>query len=315
MAKKRKRRAARRRRDFQNTEVMHIDIDIDVVIERIRWHTGRTFDRQEEAIAFIDRLHKTGEAAPFLLEPAPPERARALVAEAMEFDNPRQARILTKKALKIWPDCPDAHIMLGRLAHDAPTALDHYTRAETLTRRALGTGLDNPDSELWYTMNGALFLVSRQLRAQTLWQLGEQGEAMSLAREQLDLDPEDMTSIRYDLLSWLLELESFAEAHALLDRFEDRLSAGWQYARAFLLYQSEGPTRTASMGLQTAHQLNPFMAEMLVDPDQIDLPPHIAPHDLELMQEGVDFALRFFPLWNADPTAVDWLEETLGWAD
>lgn len=150
----------RERRDFSYRDASNFD----VFVERVRWHMEqKNFENEEEATAYMEGLLADGGLPEFLQKPTPPERARTLVAEATESSSDRQARLLARKALKIWPDCADAYLVLGNLESDASAALEQFTLGVAAAERALGGALDDPIPELWSTSSGTAYLLVRHM--------------------------------------------------------------------------------------------------------------------------------------------------------
>lgn len=312
MAKKRqkkKRRPDRRRRQQQDFSYEDAS-DFTVFVERLRWHMmHQEFESEEAATAYMEGLLAHGGLPDFLHEPTPAERARNLVAEATESSSDRHARLLAKKALKIWPDCADAYLVLGSLAPDPSAALEQYDRGVAAAERALGRTLDEPTPDLWSTPSGLAYLLVRHMRATALWEIGERSQAVTIAREQLELDPEDSLGTRFDLLNWMLQLEHWADARVLLDRYEDRNLASWQMSRALLTYSEEGPSRSATRLLRRAYDLNPFFQPVLVDPFSVEIDDSLPMADLGMLNEALEYGARFHPLWTEDPAALAWLDQ------
>lgn len=109
----------------------------------------------------------------------------------------------------------------------------------------------------------------------------------------------------------MLQLDIRAEARALLDRYERRDLASWQFSRALLTYREEGPSEKATRLLRRAYELNSFFQLLTLDPADIEIDGSLPDSDLGYFDEAVEYGNRFHPLWSDDPAALTWMARAI----
>ena len=73
--------------------------------------------------------------------------------------------------------------------------------------------------------------------AECLWALRECDAAIGHYREMLRLNPNDNQGLRWELASWLLEVNDHDALRDLLDAYDDDASTVWPYTLTLLAFR------------------------------------------------------------------------------
>lgn len=270
------------------------------------------FENIDEANDFLrDLLGSTGGMIPRHEAETPAEKAQELIFQAIDAPE-RRARKLIKDALKLDPNCVDAHILLGKMTDNLPEAILQFRKAVTAGAQSLGDEAFKENvGHFWGLVETRPYMRAVQSLASALWNYGEVDEAVTLYQELLSLNPGDNQGIRYQLLDALLLLRRHDEAADLLERFDDGM-AHWAYNQALLLFRTEGRSEKARKALEEALDVNEYVPDFLLGieemPDPDEMPEMISFGD---ESEAVSYVFGAFPLWAATPGAQYWLNENL----
>jgi tetratricopeptide (TPR) repeat protein len=236
------------------------------------------------------------------------EEAQELMYDAWESPSPRERVRLARRALKISPDCADAHVLLAQeTARTAQQARDLYAQGVAAGERALGpTFFEQHAGHFWGLVQTRPYMRARHGLALTLWETGQRDEAIQHAWEMLRLNPNDNQGVRYSLLNWLLET-SDPRLESLFQQYPDDWTATWLYGRALDAFRTEGDSRHARKLRSEALTENRFVPAYLTGQKPLpeDLPDTIGMGDED---EAIDCAAGQLPAWRATPGALPWLE-------
>ena len=242
---------------------------------------GKQFKSKEEIDRYLKELVANGRPVPRVPPETPFEQAQALVYETIGA--PKKKRIeKCREALRIYPDCADAWVILSEYESDPKAKRDMLDKAvlagEALLREA---GMDDrlrlamegvEDAEdkepvsLWVG-EGRPYLRAKASRAQYLYQTGERKLAIEEYRSLLTLDPLDHLGIRYLLASALLaegDREDIAQAETVVRNMFDA-SPLWAWTDAFISIMS-GQThdvRDVPQAIVRAYYMNPHVPRIL----------------------------------------------------
>lgn len=241
--------------------------------------------------------------------PLDPARAHAewLLHLALESDDPAEVADLSRQALKAWPDCADAYVLLAEQARGPKAALELFTRGVEAGARELGeAAFRDAAGAFWVLTETRPYMRARFGLAQVLWVLGRRDEAVGHYREMLRLNPNDNQGVRYTLAACLLELGRDDDLAELLARYGEDASAGWTYTTALLAFRREGDSPRARAVLKAARQSNRYVPELLTGRERLPsrLPETIGTGD---RSEAVDYVAGFLRGWRATPGALAWL--------
>lgn len=238
------------------------------VAERVLAEIGRfversEFDNPEEAnkaiqerfVGSLDEIPSTAAT--------PLEKAQDIVYRAVEARGRRRTQ-LARKALELSADCADAYVVLAEQAGDPDTARDLYLQGVAAGERALGPRVfDEEAGHFWGIVETRPYMRARFGLAQCLEELGRVEEAIGHYQELLRLNPSDNQGVRDGLLPALLRAGRDGEAGALLQQFEDDVSAAWKYGWALWAFRREGDSRVARDRLRAAVRANRHVPKYL----------------------------------------------------
>jgi tetratricopeptide (TPR) repeat protein len=235
----------------------------------------------------------------------PADQAQELIYQAVESPPSKRVK-LAQRALKLWPDCADAYVLLAEDAEALTEAIDLYERAVAAGRRGLGTQFDELVGSFWGFLETRPYMRARLGLAQCLSQAGRQAEAAEHYRELLRLNPNDNQGVREILVGCLLELNRNEELAELLERYRDDGSAAWLYSRALLAFRRLGDDEPSRSLLGIAQKQNKHVPAYLLGDKPLPqkLPEYQGFGD---KNEAVAYAANFLVGWKNTPGAISWL--------
>ncbi len=243
-----------------------------------------------------------------LTEPrSPAERAQDLCYKAFACYGRRRVQ-LAREALRLDPDCTDAHVLLAEQSGTAQDELAHYQRGVEAATRTLGKApfIENL-GEFWNYFPTRPYMRARFGLAQSLCEMGRFDEAIEHGLDLLRLNPDDRLGVRHFLLPTLLECHRDADAARLLQTY-DEPSAHWLYAKALLAFRLGGRCPSANSAIERAIRVNPFVLEVICSDSPIPSPPGFAPGSME---EGYIVADELLIAIQETDGAMEWMEEAL----
>ncbi|PTQ57502.1 MAG: hypothetical protein BSOLF_1380 [Candidatus Carbobacillus altaicus] len=239
------------------------------------------------------------------------QKAQMLLYDAWEAPTPREQKRLAKKALEIYPDAADAYVIFAEHANSLKKAHDYYLKGVQAGERDLGPEFFREKrGEFWGWIETRPYMRALAGYAETLYYMGRPEEAIKTYEAMLDLNPNDNQGVRYPLITAYLELEQYAKANRLLQRYiED--SAFYHFNRILIEYHLHGFTFKLKFKklLTRAHQQNPYVIPYLLEEVLL---PDVFP---ELMSDGdeneaIIYAMEHMHLWHEEEVLMEWLEET-----
>ncbi|MCA1779606.1 MAG: hypothetical protein LC637_09535 [Xanthomonadaceae bacterium] len=243
----------------------------------------------------------------------PEDLAQELVYSAWETNVSKTRVDRARRALKLWPDCADAWVILANaLAETLEQKREFYAAGVAAGQRALGEEAFTEDvGHFWGILETRPYMRARAGLARVLQQLARLDEAVGHLRELLRLDPLDHQGNRYFLVHWFLQADRDDDAMQVINEYSDDSIAEWAYSRALLAFRRQGPTSAASELLDTARMKNSFVPAYLLGRRQIpkDLPDTLGFGD---DREAVAYAADYKAIWKKTPGALDWLKSNLG---
>jgi tetratricopeptide (TPR) repeat protein len=236
----------------------------------------------------------------------PLEKAQDLIYRAVEARGRRRTQ-LARKALELSADCADAYVLLAEQASGAEAARDLYAQGVAAGERALGPRTFEEDAgHFWGMVRTRPYMRARFGLARCLEDLGQVDQAIGHYQELLRLNPNDNQGVRDVLLPALLAAGRDGEAGALLEQFDDDISASWQYGWALWTFRQEGDSERARERLRAAVRANRYVPRYLTGQAQWpgSLP---ASYAFGSDEEAVICAREVGDAWRATSGAVEWL--------
>jgi tetratricopeptide (TPR) repeat protein len=267
------------------------------------------FNSMDEINAFLQEKLSAG-PVPHAGPTTPEEKARDLFYEALEQTGRVQIK-LAREAIRLWPDCADAFVLLAEEMPDPERRKELFHQGMEAGRRALGETLfEDQVGHFWGIIETRPYMRACHGYADCLAAEGESEEALELWSELLRLNPEDNQGVRFQLVPELVVRGKIGEAGAVLAGFPDDATAVIGYSRALVSFCQGGETAKARRHLQLAVKTNPHVPGYVLQetPMQgwID-----ESHRIGSEEEAVIFAPAITWMWRAVPGATEWLAESL----
>lgn len=261
----------------------------------------------EEVEAIVRQAIEEGEEA--RRPPSgPEEEAQELVSEAMGARGRRQVA-LARRALKLWPDCADAYVILAHREPEVDRARELFALGVAAGERALGPEVFRESAgHFWGLVRTRPYMRARFGLAEILWHDERREEAIEHFQELLRLNPEDNQGVRYQLAHALLVLRRHEELARLLGSYPEEDSLEWACTRTLLAFRREGDSPGSRACLNLALRLNRFVPSCLFAWDEIPpLPGRFAEPGSEW--EAMAYASFFGEAWEDTPGVFAWLRE------
>lgn len=249
----------------------------------------------------------------------PPETAvqfaQDIMYEAWEEEDKKKKIKLAEEALAISRDCADAYNLLAEEeAETLEEVSEYYRKGMEAGRRALGEEtFQEYYGHLWGFMPARPYMRARSGYMQCLWAAGAYEEAISQAREMLELNTNDNQGVRYKLSAYLAGLKRYDELDEFLNSssYKEDCAAEWLYTRALVSFVKNGDSEVSNNNLRDALKSNKFVPEYLSGLKNIPafLPDYIT---MQGEDEGFCYAKMYFHAWEKVPGAVDWLKKIAG---
>ncbi len=180
-------------------------------------------------------------------------QAQELIYQAWEIGDRRQRTALARQALKLCGDCADAYVLLAEAAITPAKALELYRQGVEAAVRVLGSAFFvEQRGHFWGLIETRPYMRARVGLARALWQCGEYDQAIMNWNDMLRLNTSDNLGVRYVLAARLLELGRDHELEVLLKAHADDGRAFLIWAKALLLFRTEGDTAKARRALADA---------------------------------------------------------------
>lgn len=241
---------------------------------------------------------------------SPEGRAQQLVYEAFDAPGSTERVALARRAIELWEDCADAHLLLAEHAENRREAAGHFERAVAAGERAIGpAAFRDHVGHFWGLIETRPYMRAREALAHHLWGLGRRDEAVGHLREMLRLNPGDNQGVRYTLAGWLLILDRDDELGALLAAYDED-SATITYARTLLAFRRSGDSDETREALAAALASNLHVPGFLTSefPLPSQPPDSYSPGD---ESEAAICAADSLPGWRATPGAIPWLRSAV----
>lgn len=235
------------------------------------------------------------------------DRAMDLCDQAMDAP-PSKAKKLAQQALKVWPDCAQASVILAELADSVSEALPLYEQGVVAGRRALADEWDGlrQDDAFWGYLPTRPFLRALAGLADTLWGIGQREESAERYLELLTLNPNDNQGIRDVAVPRLMEMGRNDDARRILKQYADCDDCFTAYNLALLEFRECGDCAKTKKLLKKALQANEHVPTYLLSNRMLPTrrPDSYSWESPEEAQIYVDLAQR---AWKMTPGAIAWL--------
>jgi len=270
---------------------------------------ARNFESEEEMRAFLDS-EIVGRKIPDPKIEGPSDEARELAIEAMDTPG-RRGTALARRALKLDPDSPFAHLALALRSRDLETAIDRYRTAADVAERALGPEYFNDEvGSFWLISETRPYMEAVKGLADSLWLDDQRLEAVEHYAQLLRLNPNDNQGIRDRLAPALIAMGKDEAAETLLGEYAKDITAAHHFNHALVTFRRKGKGKTAEKRLRAALEANSYVPDLLFG--ELDLPEELPDgFTLGSMEEAIFYFLEAAEAWQETPGALDWLADAI----
>jgi tetratricopeptide (TPR) repeat protein len=227
---------------------------------------------------------------------------------ALAWESEDEADILAVSALRTWPHCCEAYLLLAMEAsEEVELALMLFTLAVFAGAEALGpTKMEQYAGRFSEHEEALPFLQALAGLARVNLAAGAVEAAAMHLGEVIRLDTSDLLGARYELLTILLATGDYANAEALIEAYNEP-SAPMVYGSALLAFAREGDSPAAVERLQAARTTNPHVWPYLAGERQLTAS---GPLDFEFgsEEEALSFAPLILGAWQGVPGALEWVK-------
>ncbi len=213
-------------------------------------------------------------------------------------------------ALRYWPSCADAYVLLGLSAGDqVDLALPLFTLGVVAGAEALGPAPfseEGVDAGFWLNPETRPFMAALGFLARTNREIGALDAAAVHFAEMLRLNPNDDQGARYELMAIALAIGDVETATNLFRAYADDTGPVFAYARSLFAFRHGGDDDRSRLALRDAREGNahvpPFMLGAKPIPEELD-------EEFEVggESEAALCAELLRPAWESTPGAIDWL--------
>lgn len=269
----------------------------------------KNFESEDELRAFLE-TEITGKELPATEPEGPEDEARELAYEAMDLAG-RRGAVLAKKALKLDPESPIAHLALAIHTNDPTSAVEHYRTAVTLAEKALGPEVFADDvGSFWGLVETRPYMEARKGLADCLWAKGDRHEAVEHYADLIRLNPNYNQGVRDRLAPAYLTLGLIDQAEQLLEAFAEDPTGSFAFNRALLEFQQSGDADSSRHMLDQAIEANPHVPDILLGRSVMpaELPDG---YSIGGPDEAIFYFLNADEAWGETPGALDWLESRI----
>jgi tetratricopeptide (TPR) repeat protein len=238
-------------------------------------------------------------------------QAQDTIYDAWEIMDPIERAVRAGMALKIFPDCADAYVLLAEAASTPAEALEFYRKGVAAGERVLGPEAFTEDiGHFWGMLETCSYMRARAGLALSLWARGQHDEAIAHWRAMLILNPNDNQGIRYVLAARLLEAGRDRELAALLKQHQDDGRAYLAWTLALLVFRIRGDHPKSRRALAQALESNPHVPAYLLGHKPIPQePPDYTGFGDE--SEAMCLAAENLKAWKSTQGALAWLAQSI----
>ncbi|MEC5273044.1 tetratricopeptide repeat protein [Caldifermentibacillus hisashii] len=236
------------------------------------------------------------------------EKAQDLIFDA--YDSTGKKRIeLAKKALKLYPNIPDAYNILAELELNPLKEEQLLLKAIEVGEKELGKDfIKENKGYFWGIVSTRPYMRAKFNYADFLHENERFEEAIRQYEDLLELNPNDNQGARYELFIVYVESGLFKKAEALLKKYNETTTANGAYNLVLIELLQNGVTNKAKQLLKKAKQQNPYVLDYLLG--KKDIPMYLPSHyQLGSESEAIIYADNHWTLWAGNPKLLDFLKK------
>jgi len=235
------------------------------------------------------------------------ERAHLLALSAYSTESEDDALRWTDAALQIDPDCIDALLIQAEILSETDEEYTEELRAAAYkAERLLGRKvMKQYEGRLAECALAMPLMRAHTALADALRVQGKVKEAAKQYELLMELDKEDYTVVRSDLVGCLLLAEDLKGARQVFEAFRDRPTPALRWGEVLERFLS-GDEDGARQALARAREQSPELEDRLVG-KVADFPGR---EDVDDPENAVRSSMAITPAWRYFPKALAWLEQT-----
>src|SRR5690625_3013608 len=248
--------------DFQPDSYESVNMERDMrEIQKIM--SEKEFDSMEDANDFINQMLNSGNGIA-KTSMSPRDQAQDLVYEAQEAQGIKRKKLI-EEALTIYPNSPDAYLLLAEEANSELEFGEILKKAVQVGEKDLGKAffLENK-GHFWMMTETRPYMRAKALHADYLYKIGDEKKAFQQYEEMLRLNPNDNQGIRYILLTMYIETAQYKKAQELINEFSDEGTAIFLFNKILVDYFINGFTNQTKNFIKEANKQNPFIKDYLL---------------------------------------------------
>ncbi|MBK9014560.1 MAG: hypothetical protein IPM82_11020 [Saprospiraceae bacterium] len=209
------------------------------------------------------------------------EQVLELVYDAWEAPV-KEGIAMAEKALRIFPNCIEAHEFLAAKSSRQQERQAHFEKAVEIGRRIFGGDFfKKSKGAFWGITETRPFMRCLTGLGGSRWTTGQVAEAAAIWEEMLELNPNDNQGNRYGFALTLLELGDLPKFKKLRKKYPED-SAMMYFNDALAAFMEGGENSQSNMVLSVAIGNNRFVPPLLLSPNK----PTGQPDSYSLAQQG-----------------------------
>lgn len=256
---------------------------------------GEDFESEDEMTEFLNQALQDGNLP--AVEESPRDIAQELLFEAGQKEG-RERKGLIDKALDIYPNSPDAYLLLAENEINYKKRHDLLKKAVNVGETDLGsTFFKENKGYFWGLIETRPYMRAKASYAESFVQKGFLEAAVEEYEELLELNPNDNQGIRDLLLPLYIETELFDRVTDLFDAYEGDSSAAFMFNQALVSFLTEGMNNQAYELFKKANEQNPFVIDFLLKRKNV---PNEIPRYIQMggESEAIEYVQRNIHLWE-----------------
>lgn len=236
------------------------------------------------------------------------EKAQDLLFDAYQSTGKKRIE-LAKKALKLYPNIPDAYNILAEFELNPLKEEQLLLKAIEVGEKELGKDFIKENTgNFWGIVSTRPYMRAKFNYADFLHDNERFEEAIRQYQDLLELNPIDNQGARYELFIVYVESGLFKKAEALLKKYNETMTANGVYNSVLIELLQNGVTNKAKQLLKKAKQQNPYVPDYLLG--KKDIPMYLPSHyQLGSESEAIIYADNHWNLWAGNPKLLDFLKK------
>lgn len=276
------------------------------LLELEREMGDRSFDSIDEVNEFMNK--RLNSQKPSQAKLSNKEKAQELLFDAYEASGNKRQH-LAKKALKFYPNSPDAYNILAEYEMDPKERQKLYRMGMEAGEKEIGKPFFSENKgHFWGIVSTRPYMRAKYNYGMLLHNMDQLEEAIAEYEELLELNPRDNQGVRYELFIAYVEKGLYQKAESLLKQFNEEITANFTFNKFLSEYLQNGPSQKAKKLLKIAKDQNPYVIDYLTGKKKL---PRFTPaaYGLGDESEAIIYADQHLHLWRENVELIEWLKK------